>query len=91
MFKRDLCDLGYIYTYMFLRFALKTARVSTLQCNQGKGHLQKGGFIPTRMRNSYFNISLAWEHPVSLIVSEQVSIYSVYTKLKCCRFQKFPL
>ena len=42
--------------YTFLRFALKIARASTLQCNQGKGHLQKGGFISTRVRNGYFNI-----------------------------------
>ena len=87
----DMLDLGHVYTYTFLRFALKTARASTLQCNQGKGRLQKGGFISTRMRNSYFNISLAWKRPFSLIVSEQVSVYSVYTKLKRCCFQKFPL
>ena len=65
--------------YTFSCFALKTVKVSTLQCNQGKGCLQKGGFISTRMRSSYFNISLALKRPFSLIVSEQVSIYSVYT------------
>ena len=73
---------------MFSRFALKTVRASTLQRNQGNGRLQKDGFLSTRMRNSYFNISLAWKRPFSLIVDEQVSIYSVYAKLQRCQFQK---
>ena len=50
---------GHGYPYTFSHFALETERASTLQHNQGKGHLQVGGFISTRMRNRYFNISMA--------------------------------
>ena len=50
--------LGHVYTYTFSSFALETARASTLVRNQGKGHLQVGGFISIHMRNSYFNVSL---------------------------------
>ena len=68
--------------YTFSLFALETERASTLQRNQGKGHLQLGGFISTRMRV----ISLGWKHLFSLIVSEQASVHSVYTKLQCSHF-----
>ena len=74
---------------MFSRFTLEMERASTLQRNQGKGHLQVGRFISTCIHNSYFNISLAWKCPFSLIVSEQDSVYDIYTKLQRCRFQKF--
>ena len=56
--------------YTFSSCALKMARASTLARNQGKGHLQVGGFISIRMRNSYFNVLLPWKCPISLIVSQ---------------------
>ena len=83
--------LGYVYTYPFLRTALETARASTLKRNKRKGRLQVGGIIQHACATVFFNFSFAWKRPFSLIVSKQVSVYSVYMKLRSCRFQKFPL